>query len=465
MRKPLLAILTLMLTACGTSPESLSVLGSFPTQTQPHNLVRKNFQAKWVLRNRPTFIPGEIVVEMKDGFQTKALPMTTFRAKSKKSLRIENRQFDLIRLQNPQETPKVMADLQRNPQIKSVSLNPRYVPLGGAPVTMSQADSDGPNDSLVGLQWSLDKLEIFPAWKISSGSPNILVAVVDSGIDYQHPDLQGQIINGPDFMPSNSMDDASPDSQDQDPMDELGHGTHVAGLIGAIPNNQRGVAGIAPQVKILNLKALNAQGWGSAFAIAQAVTQAADKGARIINMSLGSKEASKPIELAVQYALKKGCLVIAAAGNEFTHTSFPAAYPGVLAVGAVDQDDKLATFSNHDERINVMAPGVDIMSTTPTFATESMIANAIDPNYAVMSGTSMATPIVSAQAALLLSKNPQLTAEEIKQLIQSTAKKVGDPTIFGHGRIQILESLRRLEQNSPAPVAPPAAVVAQRVRR
>lgn len=248
-------------------------------------------------------------------------------------------------------------------------------------------------------------------------------------------------------------------------MDELGHGTHVAGLIGAIPNNQRGVAGIAPQVKILNLKALNAQGWGSAFAIAQAVTQAADKGARIINMSLGSKEASKPIELAVQYALKKGCLVIAAAGNEFTHTSFPAAYPGVLAVGAVDQDDKLATFSNHDERINVMAPGVDIMSTTPTFATESMIANAIDPNYAVMSGTSMATPIVSAQAALLLSKNPQLTAEEIKQLIQSTAKKVGDPTIFGHGRIQILESLRRLEQNSPAPVAPPAAVVAQRVRR
>src|SRR5690606_29587985 len=156
--------------------------------------------------------------------------------------------------------------------------------------------------------------------------------------------------------------EGSPDVVDDDPLDQMGHGTHVAGIIAALPNNETGVAGIAPGVSLLNVKALNADGWGSAFAIAQGITYAVDQGARVINLSLGSPQDSKSIELAIKYAQSKGVLLVAAAGNDFTHTAFPANYPGVLAVGAVDDKDWLAKFSNHDEKISVVAPGVDIMS-------------------------------------------------------------------------------------------------------
>jgi thermitase len=366
--------------------------------------------------------------------------------------------------------------LQRNPSIQSVSLNPRYTVLQAYPPLARQntgaapnADMAAPrrlNDAFYPLQWALPKVGIPQAWNYARGSADLLVAVVDSGIDYNHPDLAGQIVNGIDFMPempSGPNGEGSPDTTDMDPNDELGHGTHVAGIIAAHAENQMGVAGIAPNVKILNVKVLNADGWGSSFAIAQGITFAADKGARIINLSLGGPDISKPIELAVKYAQKKGALVIAAAGNSFTHTGYPAAFPGVFAVGATDDNDRLADFSNHDARINVMAPGVDIMSTTPMNLTNSMQAGGVDSQYSAMSGTSMACPIVTGQAALILSARPDMTAFQVKQLIEQTAKPVGDARIFGHGRIQIAESLKQLAAAPPAnpapadPAAPPVA--------
>lgn len=459
--------LSLLLTACGTPRGPLS------TSAAVNRATPAKVSAKWVMKNQPVLIPGELVVETKPG-QT-AMQLSTFSNAATRPiqrLNIQGREFMLLEVQQPEKTSQILAQLRTSPQVQSVAYNPRYTALNTvarpispatAPVRRFNTDPAGPalNDAFAGLQWSLPKIGIPQAWSMSSqGNQEILVAVIDSGVDYQHPDLKGQIINGKDFMSEDASGpngDGSPDVVDDDPLDKMGHGTHVAGIIGALPNNNMGIAGIAPGVKILNVRVLNDQGWGSAFAIAQGITYAVDRGARILNLSLGSAEASKPIELAVKYAQSKGVLVIAAAGNSFTHTGYPASYPGVLAVGATNDQDWLADFSNHDARINVVAPGVDIMSTTPTFLTNTMATNGIDAFYSVMSGTSMACPMVTAQAALLLSQNPTLKAEQLAELIQKSAKQVGDSRIFGHGRIQIDASLQMLANQAPAlPAAPPA---------
>lgn len=465
-----------VLVGCGSSHFPVNTSGS--QSFAPTNPGRVS--AKWVQKQRSINVPGEIVVQMNQGFATKSLQaFAATGSRPKQRLRIENQEFMLLEVPPQQDLAKVAAQLSQSPDIHSAAPNPRYIALGGVPAPRPLSYSTAPlynrfsdpasaptpnlqtagalNDALYQMQWALPKIGIPNAWNIGrEGSQKILVAIVDSGVDYQHPDLKGQIVNGKDFMSdeiSGPNGEASPDVIDDDPLDQMGHGTHVAGIINALPNNATGIAGIAPGVKVLNIKALNAEGWGSAFAIAQGITYAVDQGARVINLSLGSPEGSKPIELAIQYAQKKGVLIIAAAGNSFTHTGYPASYPGVLAVGASDNKDWLADFSNHDDRINVVAPGVDIISTTPTYLTNTMAQNGIDPFYSVMSGTSMACPMVTAQAALLLSRNPNLTAEELVNIIQKTAKQVGDSRIFGNGRIQIDASLDFLA--SQYPVAPP----------
>lgn len=459
--KSLIAALSLsFLAACGAPRAPL---------TAPNAAVgSKKVSAKWVLKNKSPLIPGEIVVESRPGFATqqlRAFNTGSAAARPIQHLTIQGRQFTLLEVAQPEKTPEVMAALSRNPSVASVAPNPRYTalvtpprPMVGAPIRRFNTGAPAVlNDAFFGLQWALPKIGIPQAWNIGSqGSKELLVAVVDSGVDYQHPDLKGQIVNGKDFMaenPTGPNGEGSPDVVDDDPLDQMGHGTHVAGIIAALPNNATGIAGIAPGVRILNERVLNAEGWGSAFAIAQGITHAVDSGARIINLSLGSADASKPIELAVKYAQSKGVLIVAAAGNSFTHTGYPASYPGVLAVGATNDEDWLADFSNHDSRINVVAPGVDIMSTTPSFLTNTMAQNGIDSFYSVMSGTSMACPMVTAQAALLLSQNPSLRAEQLIELIQKSARPVGDQRIFGHGRIQIDASLQQLASTLPA--APP----------
>lgn len=431
--------------------------------------------AKWVLKNQPAVIPGEIVVETKASFATQAL-VKSFSANGTRPiqhLRIQDRDFTLLEVAEPEKTNQIAAQLKTNPQVQSVSPNPRYMALGGVTQPMRPmsyattplrgfAEGAPLNDAFYNLQWALPKIGVPGAWNLgTAGSQDLLVAVVDSGVDYQHPDLKGQIINGLDFMaenPTGPNGEGSPDVVDEDPLDQMGHGTHVAGIIGAVPNNGTGIAGIAPGVKILNVRVLNSEGWGSAFSIAQGISYAVDRGARIINLSLGSAEGSKPIELAVKYAQQKGVLIVAAAGNSYTHTGYPASYPGVLAVGATDDQDFLADFSNHDARINVVAPGVDIMSTTPTFLTNTMSQNGIESFYSVMSGTSMACPMVTAQAALLLSQNPSLTPAQLIDLIEKSAKPIGDPRIFGHGRIQVDASLRMLANLAGTPPAAPGSV-------
>jgi thermitase len=467
----------LLFSACQSSPLPLSSLA-------PKSAVR--VQAKWVTKQQSAFVPGDLVVQYRNQSMLpsrQSFPMAGIL--SSQELHVQGQRFGLLHFSTTSQTEAAMTELRKSPDVASVAYNPRYTALGALParsqtaipqaLSRYSAPTRSLSDAFYPLQWALPKIGIPQAWQFVKNPQELLVAVVDSGVDYKHPDLKGQIINGKDFMAEDVTGpngEGSPDVVDDDPLDQLGHGTHVAGIIAALADNQMGVSGIAPMVKVLNVKVLNQEGWGSAFAIAQGITYAADQGARIINLSLGGGEASKPIELAVQYAQAKGALIVAAAGNSFTHTGFPANLPGVLAVGATDNQDWLADFTNHDKRIDVMAPGVDIMSTTPTFMTNTMMQNKIDVFYSAMSGTSMACPMVTAQAALLLSVNPSLKAEQLKELITRTAKPVGDARLFGSGRIQIEASLQALTSmpGAPAdpalaPVAPPAALTAQRLPR
>lgn len=475
------------LMACG-SPQSLLMNqqplnqpGAALQNRQPTTRVGAN----WVMKERSTHVPGEVVVQVNQGFSTQSLrAFGASGSRPKQRLRVQNQEFMLMNVPQQQNINQVLQQLRQDPAVQYADYNPRYMALqqypqaprpmnyataprvglfntGNPPALGAGTAAPGVlNDAFAPLQWSLNTVGIPNAWNIGGqGNAQVIVAVIDSGVDYQHPDLKGQIINGKDFMPdtvSGPNGEGSPDAIGNDPLDQMGHGTHVAGVIAALANNQTGIAGIAPGVKVLNIKTLNRDGWGSAFAVAQGITSAVDQGARIINLSLGSPEGSKPIELAIQYAQSKGALIIAASGNAFTKTFFPARYPGVMAVGATNQSDWLADFSNHDERINVVAPGVDILSTTPTFMTNTMLQQKIDSFYSVMSGTSMAAPMVSAQAALLLSRNPHLSAQDIQDIIQKTARKVGDQRLFGHGRIQIDASLDYLASLQPPTPAPPA---------
>ncbi|MGE3725299.1 MAG: S8 family serine peptidase [Candidatus Sericytochromatia bacterium] len=451
----LLGTSLLLFSACQSAGLPLSTFA--PKQVAPARV-----QAKWVLKQQSAFVPGEVVVQYRSLQSQTARQMFPMAGVThNQELIVQGQRFGLLHFKSAGQTEAAMAELRQRPDVASVALNPRYTALAlpSRPLQRFSTATQPLNDALYPLQWALPKIGVPQAWQFVKNPAELIVAVVDSGVDYNHPDLKGQIINGKDYMAEEATGpngEGSPDVVDDDPRDQLGHGTHVAGIIAALADNQMGVSGIAPMVKVLNIKALNQEGWGSAFAIAQGITAAADQGARIINLSLGGGEPSKPIELAVKYAQSKGALIVAAAGNSFTHTGFPANLPGVLAVGATDSEDWLADFTNHDKRIDVMAPGVDIMSTTPTFMTNAMMQNKIDLFYSAMSGTSMACPMVSAQAALLLSVNPTLNAEQLKDLIRRTARPVGDSRLFGAGRIQIEASLQALVNAAP-PVSPPAA--------
>lgn len=279
----------------------------------------------------------------------------------------------------------------------------------------------------------------------------IKVAVVDSGVDYNHEDLDannwvntsetaddgldndhnGYVddVYGYDFMGS-FFTAVTPDN---DPMDELFHGTHVAGIIAA-ENNSFGVRGIAPSATIMPVKVLDAEGYGWDATIADGIRYAADNGADIINMSLGGSQASHTMSDAVDYAQSQGVLVIAAAGNEntFTGASYPADYSNVVSVGATNDDGYKAYFSNWG-KVDVVAPGVDILSTTP------------GNQYEKLSGTSMASPHVAGVAALIaqdssLSNNPRALRHVLETTTDDFGTQTGPDYVAGQGMIDALKA-------------------------
>ncbi len=284
----------------------------------------------------------------------------------------------------------------------------------------------GPNDPGFGEQWGLsntgqsvlgtsgtpgDDIGALYAWQHSSGL-NVTVAEVDSGVDYTAPDLQGQFVNGWDYINANN-----------NPQDQFGHGTHVAGIIAALQNNGVGVSGVAPAAKIMPLRVLDQNGSGSDVDVAAAFNDAGNDGVPIVNASLGSTAPSQVIEQAIQS--HPNTLYVVAAGNDGTNNDDPstpfypcdAAEANVICVGASDQNDQPAWFSDYGATsVDLFAPGVSILSTYPG-------------GYAYDDGTSMATPMVSGTLALMLSHAPALTAAQLKSDLLASVD--GSPQLSG----------------------------------
>ncbi|MFX0005650.1 MAG: S8 family peptidase, partial [Candidatus Hermodarchaeota archaeon] len=270
-------------------------------------------------------------------------------------------------------------------------------------------------------QWDLPLIGMESAWEYGFGSHNVLVALVDTGIDYTHPDLSENYIPlGYDWV-----------NNDSDPMDDYFHGTHCAGTIAAVIDNEIGIAGMA-NVSIFAEKAFNSYGQGSNVDCGLAIKHAVDMGADIISCSWGGSQ-SQILQESIEYALNNDVMVIAAAGNSNNNIPhYPAAYSDVIAVSATNQDDNKASFSSFGDWVDVSAPGVDILSTVPYSFMGSY--------YFLASGTSMATPHVSGFAALLMSSFSDFNCSQIENLIYESVVDLGDPGFdpyFGHGRIDV----------------------------
>jgi type VII secretion-associated serine protease mycosin len=295
------------------------------------------------------------------------------------------------------------AGAQRVSAARPTSATPATA-AAGTPVGNAALSDDPLRDE----QWALDQLSAERVWTAARGSSQV-VAVVDSGVDSTHPDLQGQVLAGTDFVTSTG--DGS--------MDLYGHGTHVAGIIAARAGNGIGIAGLAPDVRILPVRVLDASGSGWDSDIAAGIIWAADEGARVVNLSLGGPDASDLMRLAVQYAVSGGAVVVASAGNERMDgnpVSYPAGFalPGELGVAATTEDRLSASFSNTGPYVTVSAPGEWIMST-------------FKGGYALKSGTSMAAPYASAAVALLRSVAPSLGPVDLVEALTSTATDLEGP--------------------------------------
>lgn len=300
-----------------------------------------------------------------------------------------------------------------------------------------------PNDPLYPQQWSLPRVNAPSARDVASGSPDVVVAVIDSGVDFTHPDLSSAIWNNPADPPDgvdndgNGLIDDSHGwnfaSNSNDLRDIAAHGTHVAGIIAATRNNATGIAGVASGVKIMAIQ-IHTLDFLSASAVTRGIYYAADHGAKVINLSLGGPENFWESRVAIDYAISKGALVVASAGNgSDTGYNYPAIYQNVLAVAALDQADRRAGFSNYGSWVDISAPGRDILSTVPP-------DRASGQYYLAGSGTSQAAPIVSGVAALVISQNPTWTPQQVRNQLLSTAQSVASQNpdyvgLLGAGRV------------------------------
>ncbi len=278
------------------------------------------------------------------------------------------------------------------------------------------------------LDYSRGILNVADAWKVTEGSREVVVAVVDSGVDYNHPDLRNNIwVNEAEKTGRTGVDDDGNGFVDDiygwdfannrpNAMDDNSHGTHCSGIIGA-ERNGVGIVGISPKVRIMPVKFLNAQGQGDLYAAVGAIRYATRMGARVISNSWGGGGYSALLDQAIQEAVNRGVIITAAAGNSAADNdsspNYPSGYSNVIAVASTDANDDLSSFSNFGANsVFIAAPGSGILSSVP------------GSRWASYSGTSMATPQVSGAIALALSIRPNLTAGDLKTALCASAKSI-----------------------------------------
>jgi len=339
----------------------------------------------------------------------------------------------------------VAAALRADPAV--LAAEPNYLVKASQTITPTVT----PNDPYFFQQWGLTQIGAPEAWAIEQGNPGYTIAILDTGIDLNHPDLVGRLWVNPGEIPGDGLDNDSNGYVDdvngwnfvEDnnlPQDDSGHGTHVAGIAAASGNNGIGIAGTDWRAALMPVRVLNAGGAGTHADVATALRYAADKGAQVINMSFGAYADSQVLRDAIAYAAQTA-LLVGAAGNDGRDAPFyPAAYPQVLAVAATGPGDVRAAFSNFGAWVDIAAPGQTIWSTV------------YDDGYVGWSGTSMAAPFVSGAASLVWARYPTLSLGGLRRHLQNTTADVDTPNpaytgLLGWGRLDLAAALR----TTPAP--------------
>jgi len=378
----------------------------------------------------------EVLVKVKKG------AMVAFRTNEDRSL--ARLGYVSVPIPAGKTAEEVINSLKGQPGVESASPNRRYqkaldlpTAIKGLPlhqiVPMLTVD-----DPKAGDQYHLGITHAVEAWDTQMGVKTCRLALVDTGIDPEHPDLKPQL--DPKVGLYNVF------SKDAKVHDGHGHGTHTAGIAAAAANNKEGGAGMAPGVSLMAVQVLDEGGGGDSRSIAAGYTWATDNGANVISASLGIYKRDQVIEDAVKYALDHDVVCTASAGNNgsendpVTHPHLPSTIDGVIEVAATDSKDKTAYFSNYGKTISIAAPGVDVLSTVPTYSNGTG-----KKSYATMSGTSMAAPGAAGAVALIRSAHPDWKRDQVKAALEKAADDQGaagfDPR-FGHGRINVLKAIQ-----------------------
>lgn len=330
----------------------------------------------------------------------------------------------------PQASETAVAQLlARHPHLKSAELD-RRVPLGFAA-----------NDPYIGSQWHTTKIGAPSAWDVTQGS-TVTIAVLDTGVDGTHPDLSARMVPGWNFY-----------DNDSNTSDVHGHGTAIAGTAAATTNNGTGVAGVAGQAKIMPLRISDPTGYAYWSTVAQAITYAADQGARVANISFVGLMTSSSVLSASQYMKSKGGLVVVAAGNNAKDEGYSPSN-NLIPVSATTSSDTLASFSSYGNFVAMSAPGEGIWTTTR------------GGGYSAWKGTSLASPVVAGTVTLMMASNPGLSSAQIESLLFSTAVDLGAAgrdIYYGYGRVNADAAVRASMNTAVTPgdtSAPSAAITA-----
>jgi thermitase len=365
------------------------------------------------------FVPGEILVKFKPGVRRQDTQQKLAEVQGNVVRSISG--IDVLTVKVPEgREQEAIAKLQTQADV--VYAEPNYI---------VQA-LDIPNDPHYSTQWGLSKINMPLAWDITTGNSNVIVAIIDTGIDLEHPDFNCEISPGVNKLTAgyNFFSTVTPPDDDH----YASHGTHVAGIAGACTDNALGVAGVAPNVQLMPVKVLASNGNGTSEGAAAGIIHAVDYGSKVLNLSLGAASVGIALQDAVNYAYNHGALVVAASGNAgLSPVYYPAAYDKAVAVGSTTSSDTRSSFSNYGTALDVVAPGSSIYST-------------VIGSYGSLNGTSMATPFVSGLAALIWSVDPGLTHDQVRLIIQDTAVDLGAAgwdEFYGYGRIDAFQALER----------------------
>lgn len=392
--------------------------------------------------NTPTIVPGRVLI----------------RISATASARIHNQLTQDFTVQSQLGTDVYSIQIpigEERLTAQRLSINPDIVYAQPDHIVTAQTT---PNDPRYNDQWNLAHVGMPAAWKLVTDTTALPIAILDSGVAVDHPDLAEQLWTNDNEIPNNQIDDdqngfvddvhgwhffqtfrggqATP-RNNGDISDPNGHGTHVSGIVGAIGNNNTGIIGITWRAQLMIVRVLDEDLVGAESDIIRGLQYAIDNGAKVINLSLGMDEPSPALAEAIAEAESQGVVVVAAAGNNSGAIAYPAAYPSVIAVGASNQQDQRADFSAYGPTLDLLAPGVDILSTW----------NGVP--YFTRSGTSMATPHVTGIAALYLTQSPQSTPTQVRSCLTFSATDLARPGYdekTGWGLINAARVLNRCQR-------------------